>query len=257
MQPAARLYVCDVMHRRQHPVSYRFIYRVFSLLLDIDQLAPTARRLRLLSYNRPGLCAFYDRDHGPRDGSRLRPWVEAQLSACGIDLDGGQIQLLCMPRLLGYVFNPLSIYYCRHRDGTLRAIICEVKNTFGEQSCYILHHAGSSLAWPVRSTTAKNFHVSPFIGMQVDYQFRISEPADDLALLIRAYQEGALLMTAAQTGKGAPLTDRALLQALIKMPLMTLKVIAMIHWQALKLWFRGAPVYRKANPPFEETTHES
>lgn len=257
MQPAAWLYVCDVMHRRQYPVSYRFVYRVFSLLLDIDQVDPTARSLRLLSYNRPGLCAFYDRDHGPRDGSPLRPWVEAQLSTHGIDLAGGQIQLLCMPRLLGYVFNPLSIYYCRHRDGALRAIICEVKNTFGEQGCYILHHAGNPLAWPVRSTASKNFHVSPFIGMKVQYHFRISEPTEHLDLLIRAYQEGALMMTAAQTGKGAPLTERALLQALIKMPLMTFKVIAMIHWQALKLWLRGAPFYHKANPPFEETTHES
>lgn len=257
MQPAARLYFCEVMHRREYPLRYRFVYRVFSLLLDIDQLAPTARGLRWLSYNRPALCAFYDRDHGPRDSSPLRPWVEAQLSACAIDLAGGQIQLLCMPRLFGYVFNPLSIYYCRHRDGTLRAIICEVKNTFGEQSCYVLHHAGSAMPWPVRRAAAKNFHVSPFIGMQVDYQFRISEPGEQLTLLIRAFQAGASLMTAAQTGKGMPLTDRALIQALIKLPLMTLKVITMIHWQALKLWFRGAPFYRKANPSFQESTDES
>ncbi len=253
MQPAATLYFCNVMHQRRFPVKYRFVYRVFSVLLDIDQVERTARGLKLFSYNRRGVCAFYDRDHGPRDGNPLRPWVEQQLRVCHIDLDGGQIQLLCLPRLFGYVFNPLSIYYCRHRDGTLRAIICEVKNTFGEQSCYILHQGGRVVHWPVRSTAAKYFHVSPFISMAVDYHFRISEPAEHLTLVIRAHQEGELMMTATQTGDGTPLTDRALLGALSKMPLMSFKVIIMIHWQALKLWCRGARFYRKPNPRLKET----
>ena len=131
------LYVSRVMHRRLFPVDYRFQYRVFSLLLDLDHLTETCGKLRLLSLDRFNLLSFRQRDHGPRDGSSLKAWAQRLLSEREIHLEGGKILLLSFPRLLGYGFNPLSLWYCLHRDGSLRALICEVNNTFGEHHFYL------------------------------------------------------------------------------------------------------------------------
>lgn len=250
------LYPSRVMHLRQYPVRYRFFYRVFYLLLDIDRLAETARPLRFFSYNRWNLLGFHDRDHGTHDGQPLRPWLERLLGGQGIGLEGGRIRLLCMPRIVGYVFNPISIFYCEHRDGTLRAILCEVRNTFGEQHCYLLSRNGAPMDYASPHHKTKIFHVSPLIGMGGEYRFRFSAPAERFRILIRLFQQAdhapQLLMAAALNGERQPLSDRALLRQLARMPLMTLKVAVAIHWQALKIWLRGASFFRKPAPPAQE-----
>jgi hypothetical protein len=250
----AWLYVGEVMHRRLFPVQYRFAYRVFSLLVDIDRLDEAARASRLFSHNRFNLVAFHDRDHGPRDGGPLRPWIDGVLRRFGVDLDGGEVALLCLPRVLGFVFNPLAIWYCRHRDGSLRAVLLEVSNTFGERHGYLLHEAGEPMAWPVRQARRKEFHVSPFVGMEAEYRFRLGEPTERLEVGIRELQGDRLMLVAAQVAERQPLTTASLARVLIAVPLQTLKVVAMIHWQALKIWRRGAPFHRKPAPPAQEVS---
>lgn len=249
-----RLYRGRVMHRRFTDSPYRFEYAVFSVLLDIDRLDETAAGLRLFGYNRPNLLAFYDRDHGPGDGTPLRPWVEAHLRRCGIELDGGRIQLLCFPRVFGYVFNPLSVWYCRHRDGSLRAVLCEVSNTFGERHGYLLHEQNAPMHWPVQASRAKCFHVSPFLPPRLHYRFRLTEPAADLSIGIRCLSGSTPRMTAVQIATAEPLTDANLIANLLRMPLMTFKVMLMIHWQALKLLLRKTPFHSKPAAPTEEVT---
>ena len=246
------IYYTRVMHRRLFPVDYRFDYRVFTLLLDVDALD---RLPRLLGRGSLGLLRFEPRDHGPRDGSSLRAWAEQILATRGIALDGGRIRLLCFPRVLGFGFNPLSLWYCEHRDGSLRAVIGEVRNTFGEHHSYLLAAGGDPIPWPLRAEAEKCFHVSPLMDMGGHYRFRLSQPGDDLAVLIRQFDDhGRLKLVATQTGHGEPLTGRAVLRALFRVPLLTFKVMAAIHWQALKIWLRGAPYFPKPEPPRQEVT---
>ncbi len=244
----------QVMHRRLFPMRYRFTYRVFSLLLDLEQLPALHRGLRLFSHNRFNLFSFHDRDHGPRNGTALRPWIDAVLAAQGIDLAGGTVRLLCFPRVLGYVFNPLSVWYCQHADGELRAVLCEVNNTFGEGHSYLLHASGAPLDCPVRGHKPKVLHVSPFIAMDAHYQFRLAKPASSLSVLIHEYQHDELMLVATLTGRLQPLTDGRLGAAFVRYPLLTLKVMAMIHWQALKIWWRGGRFHPKPAPPETEVT---
>lgn len=249
---SSALYLSRVMHKRLRPFVHRFDYRVFSLWLDLDEIAPLCRRLRLLAHNRFGLFAFYDRDHGARDGSALRPWVDGVLARHGIDLAGGTVHLLCFPRVLGYVFNPLSLYFCRNAEGRLAAVIYEVCNTFGEAHCYLLpvdpgHRDGS----PVAQACDKQFYVSPFLPMGARYRFRLGVPGERLSILIRqAIPEGEVLL-ATMTGRRVGLDDRALAKAFLTHPLLTWKVIGAIHWQALRLWGKGARVQRRPPPPQE------
>lgn len=252
MSIAHRIYFTRVLHRRLVPVDYRFSYRVFSLLLDLDELS--GLRLRLLSLNRFNLLSFYERDHGPRNGSPLKPWAENLLRSKDIDLKGGKIRLLCFPRVLGYGFNPLSVWYCYHRDGALRAVIAEVNNTFGEHHFYLLGNGGDPVTWPVNQSVEKVFHVSPLMSMEARYDFQLAEPSDRLSVLIKQFQNGELTLIAFQQGEGHALNDQRLLAALIQVPLMTLKVLVAIHWQALKIWLRGAPFFPKPPPPVEKVT---
>lgn len=243
--PESCLYVGEVMHCRKRPVRHRFVYRVFSLLLDLDEMPQVAARLRWFSHNRFNLFSFHDRDHGSRDGAALRPWVERQLARHGIALAGGKIYLHCFPRMLGYVFNPISVYWCYAADGTLRAMLYEVKNTFGEQHAYVLPVApGHPAAAPIRQSAAKQFHVSPFIDMNAVYRFRVVEPEERLSILIReSVTEGELLI-ATHTARRRVLSDGALLRAFAAFPLLTLRVVTAIHWQALRLWLKGVRLYR-------------
>ena len=177
--PASALYFGKVMHKRLRPFVHAFSYRVFSLYLDLDEAETLSRRLRLFSHNRWNLFSFQDRDHGPRNGSPLRPWIDRHLSAAGIDLEGGAVRLLCFPRVLGYVFNPLSIWFCHHVDGSLRAVLYEVRNTFGEKHGYLIPLApGHKSGGAVIQDAAKAFYVSPFIAMEQRYDFRLAEPGD-------------------------------------------------------------------------------
>ena len=242
------LYAGDVMHQRLDRVGYRFVYRVFSLLLDLDELPSLHRRLRLFSHGRLNLFSLYDRDHGGRDGAALRPWVETLLRGHGVELDGGRILLLCFPRVLGYVFNPMSVWYCHHRDGSLRAVVCEVRNTFGEMHHYVLVPAGGGpMDWKNTYHVDKVFHVSPFIGPQAEYRFRFDAPAERVRIHIGEFADDRLLLQASLSGARVPLTDARLLQLFWRIPLMPFKVMAAIHWQAWKIWLRGGRFHR--TPP--------
>jgi DUF1365 family protein len=248
-----RIYFTQVMHRRLFPVQYRFSYRVFSLLLDLDALDQVPPLLRIGEGF--GLLHFSAKDHGPRDGSALRPWADRLLRQQGIELEGGRIRLLCMPRVLGFGFNPLSLWYCEHADGSLRAALAEVSNTFGDSHFYLLADGGKPLGWPVREKATKCFYVSPLMEMGHEYQFRLAEPAEKLGVFIRQFHaDGRLELVATQTGDGEALTQRALWRALARTPLMSFKVMAAIHWQALKIWLRGAPYVPKTDPPPPKVT---
>lgn len=251
---AAHLYSARVMHRRLVAPYYRFVYRVFYLLLDIDRIDETARGLRLFSHNRHNLLAFHDRDHGAQERGALRRWAEGILLGANIDLAGGRIRLLCMPRLLGYAFNPISLWYCEHADGSLRAVIAEVRNTFGERHCYLLASGGAPLPYSASHETEKCFHVSPFFDLVGRYRFTLSEPGEQLRVLIHETREGQPILDATLAGERRPLTDGNVLQQVLMMPLMTLKVVAGIHWEALKIWLRGAKFHRKPAPPKLEVT---
>lgn len=222
------LYRGHVMHMRLRPFAHRFRYRVFSLLLDIDRLEETVRPLRWLALDRFGLLAFHRRDHGPRDGSDLRPWVEARLAAAGMAAPA-RIWLLSFPRLLGYAFNPLSVYWCADDRGRPYAVVYEVKNTFGDQHPYVL-----ALDAPTaRHATPKAFFVSPFLDMGQRYRFTLAAPGERLAVRIRQGQAGDApgedWLIATQNGTRRPLTDGQLLAAWAAHPLMSLKEIGRAH----------------------------
>ena len=252
---ALSIYTGRLVHERRIAPRYRFAYRVFSLLLDIDRLDEADRAHRFFSHNRFNLIGFDDRDHGPKDGSPLRPWIDARLAAAGIDLDGGRIELLCYPRVLGYVFNPLSLWFCRHADGSLRAVLCEVRNTFGEWHGYLLHDNGAAMAERLRDQAGKVFHVSPFLPREGHYRFRLQAPAARYGATVNwhASAEGdAPALIAVQTGARCRGGDRGLLRVALTVPLLTLKVIGAIHWQALKIWLRGGRFHRRPAPPDSE-----
>lgn len=243
---ASALYFGEVVHARLRPRRHRLRYRVFALLVDLDELKHL--RLRLLSHNRFNLFSLHDRDHGPGEAAPLRGHVERQLAAAGIPIDGGPIRLLCSPRVLGYVFNPLSLYFCHRADGTLAAVLYEVSNTFGERHSYLIP-AAPAADGTVRQSCPKRFHVSPFIAMAMTYHFRLAVPAESLSLRIRETDAEGTLLAASLTGRRAALTDRTLARAFLACPLLTLKVIAGIHWEALRLWLKGVPLHDRPPPP--------
>lgn len=235
--PAARIYAGHVMHLRLIPRRHRFRYRVFTLLVDLDRLDSVARDSRLFAHNRLGVLSIHDRDHGARDGSALRPWVDAELRRAGLP-PAARVEMLGFPRMWGYVFNPLTVYYCHDAEDRLAALVYEVKNTFGEQIAYV-RAAGDAESGVYRQTQGKGMPVSPFIGMDQTYRFDLTAPGARLGLRIRqAGPEGETLI-ATLTGRARGFSDRALIAVILGHPLMTLKVIAAIHWQALRLWRKG------------------
>ncbi|RZJ18182.1 MAG: DUF1365 domain-containing protein [Brevundimonas sp.] len=255
MIQASALYRGGVTHRRLRPRAHRLNYRVFWLLLDLAEIDGLDRRLRLFSRNRFNLLSFHDRDHGDRSGAALRPQIEAFLGRAGIDIGDGAVRLLTMPRVLGYVFNPISLYYCHHTDGRLAAMVYEVTSTFGVRHAYVIPApAEDQAAGLIRQGAAKALYVSPFMGMEMDYAFRGHVPGQRLNLTIDGLDAQGLLITAAMSGRRQPLDDRALGAAALTLPLMTLKVMAAIHWEALKLWIKGVRLTRQPPPAPEPVT---
>ncbi|WP_028080415.1 DUF1365 domain-containing protein [Solimonas soli] len=249
----AALYDCRVVHRRHLAPALRFRYRLLYLLVDIDQIEALSRSLWLFSYNRFNLFSLHDRDHGGRRPGALRAWAEDALRAAGIVPDGGRIRLLCLPRLLGYAFNPLSLWYCEARDGRLRAVIAEVRNTFGERHSYVLERGGAAIDWLQPIAKDKVFHVSPFLDLRGGrYRFRLEAPGERLRVAIHETLHGAAVLDAGMAGERRALSSGALLRALLGMPWMTVKVVVAIHWQALRLFLRRAPFYPKPLPPSSE-----
>ena len=243
---AAALYFGDVMHARLKPIGHRFSYRVMSLLIDLDRLDAADRQSRLFGVNRAALYSFNEADHGERDGSSLRTYVQNCAAGRGIDLTGGRVLLLCYPRLLGYTFNPLSAYFCYCADARLALVIYEVRNTFGDIHAYVLPVKPSEISDAgVRQQQDKLFYVSPFIEMAMRYHFRVSPPGHTVKLRILETDREGPLLSATFHGRRRPLTTAALLRSFFSLPFVTLKIVAAIHWEALRLWLKGArPVPR-------------
>jgi DUF1365 family protein len=250
--PPADLYFGQVMHARLKPMGNRFTYRVMNLLIDLDRLGEADRMSTLFAVNRAGLYSFHEADFGPRDGSSLRAFAQRHAAAQGIDLTGGKVQLLCYPRLLGYAFNPLSVYYCRRSSGELALIIYEVRNTFGEMHHYALAVDRSEQCAPlIRQQQDKLFYVSPFIDQAMRYHFRVSPPAETVRIHILETDRRGPLLAATFSGRRRALTGGALVRASFLLPLVTFKIMVAIHWQALRLWLKGAKLVPR--PSLEPT----
>lgn len=259
--PPASLYVGRVRHGRTGAVRHSFTYRIAALWLDLDRLGADLGGLRLLGYNRRGLMSFHDSDHGDGEPHALRRFADAALSAAGITLDPagtgarGRVFLLTMPRLWGYVFNPLSTYYAYDSHGALAGLIYEVGNTFGERHWYVLGPQRRRNDGGLDQGAAKRFFVSPFLDMAARYRFQAAPPGERLGLTItHDGVDGRHRLHAAMTARRRPLTDSQLLRTVARMPVMTHKVIAAIHWEALKLWRKGAPYHAHRTTPRPSTT---
>jgi DUF1365 family protein len=241
------LYLGRVIHRRFRPRVHKLQYSVFWLVLDLDEIDGLTRRLRTFSRNKFNLFSFFDRDYGDRGGSPLRGQIEAHLASAGIK-GGGRITLLTMPRILGYAFNPLSVFFCHAENGTLAAIFYEVSNTFGERHSYLIRVEDPD-ARPIRQSVEKSFFVSPFLDMEMSYDFRVEPPAKDVMIGIAGRNAGGPMINALLKADRVDLTDRALLSAFVRFPLLTLKVIGGIHWEAMLLVLKRIGLRRKPEPP--------
>jgi uncharacterized protein len=241
------LYVGTVMHRRLSPRDHKFRYRAFWLLIDLDELPELATRLRLFSHNRRNLFGLRDIDHGDGSATPLRVQVEQHLAEAGIVMAGGSIKLLCMPRTLGYSFNPLSVYFCYRADASLAALVYEVHNTFGERHSYLI--PVDAACGTIRQRCRKALYVSPFMDMDMRYEFQVRRPAERLAIAIRVNAAAGAIMHASLAGLRLELTDRVLFRMIMTIPAITLKTTAAIYWEALRLWLKGLPPRGRPTPP--------
>lgn len=247
---AAVLYPGEVMHHRLKPFGHRFVYSVFSLLVDIDRLDEAGRMSKLLSVNRGNLASFWEKDHVERDGETLRAYADRLLAGAGLEKPAARILLLAYARIFGYVFNPISVYFAYDQDDALIALVYAVRNTFGERHTYVAPVEEGDLSDAgIRQTRMKIFHVSPFIDMGTRYHFRILPPGRAVRLRIHETERGEPLLAATFAGDAKNLGTAALSACLLKFPLMTWKIVAGIHWEALKLWLRGARFHRSPPPP--------
>lgn len=242
------LFIGQVMHRRLRPVANAFVYPVFYVQLPLRDLE--SANCGIFSVNKPNLLSFRNADHGPRDGSPLLPWIGELLRAQGLP-DDGEIVLQTFPRVLGYVFNPVSLWFCHDRDRNLIAVLAEVNNTFGGTHSYLLHNDGLPLPERQEIRADKRFHVSPFCTVAGHYDFRFR--LDKSAQVVRIdYDDcagaGPLLLTAI-SGKPAAWGTATLLRALLRMPLLTFGVVARIHWQAFRLWIKKVPFHGTRGEP--------
>lgn len=233
---SSAIYEGSVTHRRLRPRPHRFQYRVFAMLLELDELAALDQGLKLFSHNRWGLFSFHDKDHGDRRD--LHAWLDDLLAQKGIVAKGAR-RVLCYPRILGYVFNPLSVWFCDDEQGRLKAIIYEVHNTYEERHAYVL--PVSEEAQRIEHDCSKALYVSPFLSRDCRYDFRIRPPSEKVAIVIHEQEAGVPVLDASFAGKRRALSDGALARMLLSYPLMTLKVIAAIHFEAVRLMLKGVP----------------
>jgi DUF1365 family protein len=257
--PIAWLGSGSIRHARLRPARNRFAYAAWFLRLPLRSMAQHPHSIRWLKRNQRGLFALNDADHG--DGRPLLAWIDALLRAEGVVDATGEVWLHTVPRVLGFVFNPVSFWFCERTDGGLRAVVCEVNNTFGERHCYLLAHPdGRAIRWGEELCARKVFHVSPFCQVEGHYRFRFllarSHPAERPRFVARIdYDDaGGPLLQTSIGGELAPLTDALLLRTLITHPAFTIGVIARIHWQALRLWAKRVPFTSKPRPPEQGVT---
>ena len=237
------IYTGEVIHKRFKPKEHFFKYSVFSLLIDLSEIRLINKKIPFFSYNKFNVLSFFDKDHGERDGSDLGIWVRKKLKEKGITSEETKIKILCYPRIFGYVFNPLSIFFIYNKIGEPIAIFYEVKNTFGEQHTYIfeIKHTNTQ----IKNDCKKKFFVSPFMDLQSEYFFKVLLPNEKLSVIIDQRDKEGKLLFASQDGIRRDLTFKNLLICYLKHPLMSFKVISAIHFEALKLWIKGVKFIKK------------
>lgn len=247
MTIASRVYTGTVVHKRLRPKPHALAYEVFSLLLDADAIDDLAATNRLFSRNKFNFLSFYDRDHGAGDGTPVGDHARAVLSASGFTADG-QILLLAYPRVFGYVFNPIAVYYAFRRDGELDALIYEVSNTFGERKSYVVA-AGAARQGAHAQSCPKELFVSPFASSHGRYGFRVTLPAEELLVGVNLRDGDGPLIKTHFRGRALPFSDGVFARLMLRYPLLTLKVTGAIHLEAAKLWLKGVPLVRGHRSP--------
>ena len=237
------IYNGQVIHKRFKPKVHYFRYNVFSLLIDLSELEAIDKEISFFSLNKFNLISFFEKDHGERDGSSLINWVNKNLEKNNIPIQDIKIKILCYPRILGFVFNPLSVFYVYNLQNKLISILYEVKNTFGEQHTYIFKITKDENL--VQNKCAKKFHVSPFIEMDCNYFFRLLKPGDKISVIIDQYDKEDKILFASQDGIRTDFNSKELIKSYLKHPLMTFKIIIAIHYEAFKLWLKGIKFIKK------------
>jgi DUF1365 family protein len=218
---------------------------VFSLLIDLSELETLDKKVRFFSYNRFNLISFYEKDHGERNGSSLVEWVHINLKKNNISTEDIKIKILCYPRIFGFVFNPLSVFYVYNINDQLISILYEVKNTFGEQHTYIFRVEKDANL--IQNNCSKKFHVSPFIEMNCNYFFRLLKPGNKISVIIDQYDAQDKILYASQDGVRSDFNTKCLIKSYLKHPIMTFKIILAIHYEAFKLWTKGIKFIKKKN----------
>ena len=242
MIKSSNIYIGKVVHKRFKPKEHFFKYNVFSLLIDLDELEIINNEIRIFSYNKFNLISFFDKDHGPRDGSPVKEWVLKNLETINIFNKNVKIKLLCFPRIFGYVFNPLSIFFIYDDESKLISILYEVKNTFGEQHAYVFKTTDEKV---VQNNCKKKFHVSPFIEMDCEYFFKILKPDNKLSVVIDQYDKEGKIFFASQDGEAIEFNAKNLINSFLSHPLMSFKIILAIHFEAFRLWIKGVKLIKK------------
>ena len=237
------IYNGTVIHKRYKPKTHFFKYSVFSLLLDLSELELLNEKIKFFSFNKFNLISFFEKDHGNRYGTSLVNWVKNYLKKNQIETENIKIKLLCYPRIFGYVFNPLSVFFVYDKNEKLVSILYEVKNTFGEQHTYVFRVDNENNL--IQNNCSKKFHVSPFIQMDCNYFFKILKPRERLSIIIDQYDPTGKILFASQDGKKANLTGKELIKSYLKHPLMTFKIISAIHFEAFNLWIKGIKLVKK------------
>lgn len=242
------LYECSVMHHRLAPKVHRFQYEVFYLWLDLDEIDALSDQLSFFKRNRRALFSFFDDDHIVKDGRNVKENVLQILREEKVDTAPiASIRMLTFPRVLGYIFNPVCFYYCFDAGGRPLCALTEVTNTFHEQKPYVIHAPQPDGL--LRLTTPKHFYVSPFFGLELSFDFKLRVPGEHLEIHIDDHDGENRVLLTSLTGKKRELDDSSLLACAVKYPLLTLRVIFLIHWHALRLWLKKLPVHRKAAAP--------
>ena len=249
------IYNGTVIHKRFKPKSHFFKYSVFSLLIDLADLEQLDKDIKFFSFNNFNLISFFERDHGDRDGSSLIEWVKRNLEENEINSEDIRIKLLCYPRIFGYVFNPLSVFFIYNKSEKLISILYEVKNTFGEQHTYIFKVQDDLKLF--QHNCSKKFHVSPFIEMDCNYFFRILKPGERISVIIDQYQTNEKILYASQDGNRVDFNSKELLKSYLKHPLMTFKIISAIHFEAFKLWTKRIKFIKRKLKIKNNITYES